>query len=75
MGRERQLDGEGLHPGEETWRQSLPQCLGEEGIPIPSRQAWGWRHAVLGITRTPGETEMIKMANSVDFLIFQSYLP
>lgn len=47
-----------LRPGLGTWRQSLPQCPGEEGILMPSRQFRGRRHAVLGVTWTPEETEV-----------------
>lgn len=63
-----------LGAGMGTRRQSLPQCLGK-GVLIPNWQVWGWRHAVLGITWTPGETEMIKMTNPVVSLTFQYYLP
>lgn len=59
----------------ETWRRSLPQCLGAEGTPLPSRQVWGWRHAVWGITQTPRERDMIKMANLIVLLTHLSYLP
>lgn len=59
----------------EAWRQGLPQGLGEEGILIPSRQVWGWRHADLWITRTPGEKEMITVANLAVFLTLQFCFP
>jgi hypothetical protein len=51
------------------------QCLGEGGILTPGLQVLEWTHAVRGITWMPGETEMIKMSNSIGLLSRPPCLP